>query len=365
MMDSYQILKELLQKTAPLTGNAFFDTANALLCSLLHADFSFIACLQPDSTTTVDVLAAQKDKKEIDRWSFDLEGTPCSLIYSDEADIKWAGFHVGGAVSVAQEVWQRFDATRGTSYQAFVGTPLRDVEQKMIGHLALFFEQPLTDHADRAQIVELAELFSIKVQAELNRTLAEQARTRTLEELETANLRLLNETITDHLTQLYNRRYFSQRMQEAFGRLKRNEGHYALMILDVDHFKAINDRFGHEAGDIALRHVARILGQNCRAKVELLFRIGGEEFAILSQGQQTPLSLQQFGERINAAFRASPVEGIDGLTVTVSAGGAFPESSDTTWSALFRRADAAMYKAKKSGRDCTIIAPGTAPPGQN
>jgi diguanylate cyclase (GGDEF)-like protein len=100
-----------------------------------------------------------------------------------------------------------------------------------------------------------------------------------------------------------------------------------------------------------------VLGRNCRANVELLFRIGGEEFAILSQGQQNTLSLQQFGERINHAFRRTPVEGIEDLTVTVSAGGAFPEPSDPSWAALFKRADAAMYRAKKSGRDCTIIDP--------
>jgi diguanylate cyclase (GGDEF)-like protein len=356
-IDSYQFLKTLLLNTAPLTGAAFFDTANALLCTLLKADFSFITCRRFDSPHTVDVLASHRDNQNLGRWSFELEGTPCSMIYAEETTMDWAGFHVGGAVSVARDVCRRFDSTHDTQYQAFVGTPLRDVEQNMIGHMALFFEKPLSDNVNRAQIVELAGLFAIKVQAELNRTLAEQAREQTVRELETVNLRLLNETITDHLTQLYNRRYFSQRMQEAFGRLKRNEAHYALLILDVDHFKTINDRYGHDAGDVALRHVARVLGRNCRANVELLFRIGGEEFAILSQGQQNTLSLQQFGERINHAFRRTPVEGIEDLTVTVSAGGAFPEPSDPSWAALFKRADAAMYRAKKSGRDCTIIDP--------
>lgn len=353
--DTYGILKELLRATAPLTGAAFFDAANALTCRLLEADFAFIAH-QPDAASTkIEVLASHRHDKDLGRWSFDLPGTPCSLLYGQGQPVDWADFHIGGAVSINQDVYRRFESTRNTQYQTFIGIPLRDTDQRMIGHMALFFENPVLDHAKRMQIVELAELFSIKVQAELIRTLSERMREHTLKALSEINQRLVSETTTDHLTDLHNRRYFAQRMREAFGRFRRTGVGYALVILDVDHFKLINDRFGHDAGDMALQHVARVLEANCRANIELLFRIGGEEFAILCQGELTPQSLEQFGHRLNQAFRSSPIQSVGGLSLTVSAGGAFPLREDTSWSDLLKRADAAMYVAKRSGRDRTFI----------
>jgi diguanylate cyclase (GGDEF)-like protein len=127
-------------------------------------------------------------------------------------------------------------------------------------------------------------------------------------------------------------------------------------LLDVDHFKQFNDNFGHDAGDRALRHVAEILRTNCRGDVELLFRVGGEEFAILCQGRLSSHTLHSFGERINQAFRASPPSGVAAKALTVSIGGAIPIGADETWEGLYKRADSALYAAKNKGRDRTVIA---------
>jgi len=355
-IDRYRMLKALLRETSLLTGGEFFCRATKSLSRLFDASFVFIAHLKDRAVGEMDVLGACNKSKLLERWSFRLPGTPCSLLYATNVDPEWKTSRIGGPVCVNDNVSVLFESTRGTRYQAFIGIPLHDAEQALIGHIALFFERPLAPE-EGEQLVELAELFSFKVQAELNRSFSEQQTKAALQELRLANERLVEEAITDHLTGLYNRRYFSRRMQEAFGRFKRNRGSCALLVLDVDHFKDFNDTFGHDAGDHALRHVAALLRANCRTDVELLFRIGGEEFAILCQGRLSGPTLLRYGDRINQAFRTQPPQNAGDGPLTISIGAAFPAATDTTWEDLYKRADMALYAAKSEGRDRTVIAP--------
>lgn len=354
-IDRYQLLKALLRDTSLLSGSEFFFGATQALSRLFNASFVFVAHLKDPATGEMDVLGSCRDNETLDRWSFLLPGTPCSLLYADDVDPAWKASRAGGAVRLNKDVARLFESTRSTPYEAFVGVPLRDASHALIGHMAIFFERALPPE-ESEQIVELAELFSYKVQAELNRSFSEQQAKAALLKLQRANEQLLEETVTDHLTQLYNRRYFSRRMQEAFGRFKRNRASCALLVIDVDHFKQFNDNFGHAAGDRALRHVAQVLRANCRSNVELLFRVGGEEFAVLCQGRLSSQTLQRYGDRINQAFRASPPSDGAAGALTVSIGGAVPVVEDEIWEDLYKRADSALYAAKNEGRDRTVIA---------
>jgi diguanylate cyclase (GGDEF)-like protein len=263
---------------------------------------------------------------------------------------------LGSTVAIAEDVCRRFASTQDTTYEAFIGVPLWNSDQKMIGHVALFFERGLTDGDERRFMLELVELFSYKLQAELNRMLLEQTRENILEELEKANERLALDTITDSLTQLYNRRYFNQRMQQAFARFKRSGEHYALVLLDLDYFKNLNDAHGHDVGDAVLRKVAEVFSENTRAEVEVVFRIGGEEFAILCHGPIHAEALRDLGNRINRSvrnldFTANQRE----IPITVSIGGALPKADDLSWDANYVRTDVALYTAKSEGRNRTVV----------
>lgn len=355
MLESYGILKELLRDTALLTGDPFFQAATRGCARLLEADFAFIARLRDAAQGRMEVLASCRDGEEQTHWYFDLPGTPCSVLYAAGEHADWVERKVGGGVSISEMVSRRFESIRDASFETFIGIPLHDADRQLIGHVALFFQRGLTDPARREAMVELAELFSLRVQAELVRSMLEERREAAVLELERTNRLLLAESITDHLTKLYNRRHFAQRMQEAFAQYRRNQCSYALMILDLDHFKAINDGYGHDRGDEVLRVVARALRENCRADAEPLFRIGGEEFAILCFGELGAAQLQQFGERINEVVRAVQLETAPALRLSVSVGAALPDPQDASWTALYQRADAAMYRAKQQGRDRTML----------
>jgi diguanylate cyclase (GGDEF)-like protein len=156
---------------------------------------------------------------------------------------------------------------------------------------------------------------------------------------------------TDPLTGLFNRRRFLEELGRALHRGERYGDHFALLFLDLDRFKAINDRHGHEAGDRALQAVASALTAGLRQS-DVLGRLGGEELAALlmqvDRGRATRVA-----ERLRAAIGALelPLENDAVLRLTVSGGLAlYPEHGGTP-DALLRAADAALYAAKDAGRD--------------
>ena len=158
---------------------------------------------------------------------------------------------------------------------------------------------------------------------------------------------LLELSQTDPLTALRNRRAFDERLDDAFEHSRRYERPLSLVILDVDHFKSVNDSYGHDAGDAVLRGVANIIAGGTR-QTDFAARIGGEEFAILLP--ETPLfEALQFGEKLRSSIGALPV---NGHSVTVSIGVAnVPHSRIPSKGELFRAADQALYRAKMNGRN--------------
>jgi diguanylate cyclase (GGDEF)-like protein/PAS domain S-box-containing protein len=163
-----------------------------------------------------------------------------------------------------------------------------------------------------------------------------------------AGLELL--AMTDYLTSLYNRRYFMQRGVEEVKRARRNRQPLALLMMDVDQFKKVNDTYGHEAGDMVLQQIAAALKSSLR-ETDVLGRIGGEEFAILLPNT----SLEEAGllaERVRQSIANKPFE-IPGalLAVTISIGVTVITDSILVIDDMLRKADAAMYQAKHRGRN--------------
>ena len=354
-LDPFRVLKEMLQETSALSGEPFFREAARVLSRLFDADFVFVARLKETASDEVEVLASFRDGEDRGSWSFRLPGSPCAMVYAEQKNAEWENLRTRHAVYVDDQVYRRFESTRDTRYEAFVGVPLFDPERRLTGHIALFFEKPWSSTLQRNHVVELVELFSFKVQSELNRDFSEKERQKVRQVLEATNRKLLRETLTDPLTGLHNRRHFSQCMREAFAQFRDLHRQFALLLVDIDHFKSINDTLGHDAGDIALRLVARRLQANCRSETERVFRVGGEEFAILCQGKLSSSTLQRLGDRINRAFRQPPEEPPLDRDLTVSIGGAFPLEQDTSWNATYTRADRALYQAKNDGRDRTVL----------
>jgi len=154
----------------------------------------------------------------------------------------------------------------------------------------------------------------------------------------------------DFLTGLPNRRTISATAEARIRTAQRLNFDMAVAIIDVDHFKSINDRLGHEAGDGALRHVAQVLASNART-ANMVGRIGGEEFVVLLEGSSIEQA-EVAAERLRAAVEHAPFLFNDQtITLTISVGLSAMLPSDTDFSAILRRADNAMYQAKAKGRN--------------
>lgn len=163
-------------------------------------------------------------------------------------------------------------------------------------------------------------------------------------------LRLLSET--DSLTGVFNRRYFQERLDLAIAQAGRREIGLALLMFDIDHFKQINDQFGHATGDRVLQVCCQRLGARLRHS-DLLCRLGGEEFAVLCS--QTNLAqAATLAEVLRALLAGEPIG--DAGRVTASFGVAEWRAGETA-DDLLSRADAALYTAKRAGRDRVRLAP--------
>jgi diguanylate cyclase (GGDEF)-like protein len=169
--------------------------------------------------------------------------------------------------------------------------------------------------------------------------------------------RLVRSGVTDFLTGWHNRRYFHNRLREELARAERTSKPLACLMIDIDNFKEINDRFGHLAGDEALKEVARRAEAEIRAG-DTGARFGGDEFAILLAGAETVHAIK-LAERIRHGVGATPIRVHGGahVTVTLSIGlaTARPQPRSHDYKALAERliaeADAALYRAKGAGRN--------------
>lgn len=169
--------------------------------------------------------------------------------------------------------------------------------------------------------------------------------------------RLSQLALLDELTGLANNRHFGQRLEECITSSRRSGKPLSLVLLDMDRFKAINDNFGHQVGDMALKTAARVLRSSIRAS-DVAARVGGEEFAIILPDTGTREAAKVAG-RVLDGLRESSVPLVDGTHVNLSAsiglsGGVLAEGESSF--ALFAEADKALYKAKESGRDCLVTA---------
>ena len=166
--------------------------------------------------------------------------------------------------------------------------------------------------------------------------------------------RNLEAAVTDVLTGLHNRRYMASQLQSMLARANRGGEAISVLIIDLDHFKSINDSFGHDVGDEVLREFAVRLATNVRA-VDLPCRLGGEEFVVVMPGTSLE-DAQRIAERIRRDISSEPFRALAGkapLDVTVSVGVASSVDGDTP-ETLLKRADQGVYEAKDRGRNTVV-----------
>lgn len=199
------------------------------------------------------------------------------------------------------------------------------------------------DEAERAQR-DYAETLELRVQERKA-------------ELERIRRELADISITDALTGVHNRRFFGTRLDEEIARMHQLGSSLSLMLIDIDHFKRINDSHGHIAGDECLQQVAARLKAQLKRPSDVLCRYGGEEFAVLLPDTPLPGALA-FAQALREAVAETAVPCADAtLEVSISIGLLVVEASnDCRPERLLIRADRALYQAKQDGRNCVRVA---------
>lgn len=276
--------------------------------------------------------------------------------------IPHTGQHTGW-VKVPEAMW----------IQSYVGAPII-IKNKVVGFLSLDSATPgffTEKHARRlaafsvqaAIAIENARLFG-KMQQSLNeRRKAQQSLSRAnkrletkISEIEQLQAQLREQAIRDPLTGLYNRRYLNETIQRELARAKRAALPIAILMFDIDHFKQVNDTYGHEAGDLLLKSLAGILLRESR-RSDIACRFGGEEFCVIMPGAPLPIARQRAESWRKSFSEFSLAYKHHTLRATLSIGIAIYPDHDNTGENILQIADSALYTAKQAGRNRVEIAP--------
>lgn len=196
------------------------------------------------------------------------------------------------------------------------------------------------------------DLEELRVRIQVGRRVAQlqQDLSRRIADLRRAHDRLKEMASTDALTHLYSRRWWFDMAGNEFARSRRHGNPLTVLLVDLDHFKSVNDRFGHETGDNVLKAFAELLRCECR-QTDIVGRVGGEEFA-LALPETSIAQAQTVAARLTDGCRAlSLPAGDESIHWSCSIGLTAARDDDADLDAVLRRADAALYEAKRAGRD--------------
>lgn len=259
-----------------------------------------------------------------------LIGTPIDLIICDLEMPRMDGIKLLGMIATRNEL-------RDVPVIMLTGREDRELKIRLLGQGASDY---VTKPFDAGELVA-----RVKVHLKIKSL---------QDELKRSNEMLKQLSNTDPLTRLYNRRYLMEMLEKEIMRTKRKGTHLSLIMLDIDHFKRVNDQYGHQCGDEVLTVVAGLTASDRRG-YDFTARYGGEEFVIAlpETGHADALTI---AERVRRQIEQHVFSGpISQLKVTVSLGVAtYPTDDITSIDDLFRDADRALYRAKSAGRNRVV-----------
>ncbi|MCA9495060.1 MAG: GGDEF domain-containing protein, partial [Myxococcales bacterium] len=213
---------------------------------------------------------------------------------------------------------------------------------------------PATDaERDHLSLLSALATYVVRANAELEEArFREQELADAQQRLTEQNILLRELSVVDELTGLRNRRYFDRTMSYEMDRVRRYDRTLSLVMIDVDHFKRINDTYGHDMGDCVLKAVARLLEDSVR-KSDVASRYGGEEFGLVLP-ETRAVGAYHVAERVRSSVEAAVIEGMR-ITVSVGVATASPDWTGDVMG-LVRAADQALYRAKREGRNRIVVA---------
>ena len=231
--------------------------------------------------------------------------------------------------------------------RGFAGTPLVAREADLTGTLCLMDTKPLTMDASE---LDLLEALGRDLSRDIARHGVRDPLSSSATETKPPDIDDLQRLASvDPLTGLANRRGGGEDIAAEISRARRQNTALSCVLLDIDHFKDVNDTFGHQAGDHVLREISSLLRRTVRA-YDILIRWGGEEFLVILPGVELEQA-RKLAERIRSAVEGLPLAGIGGVTVS---GGVAALGSDYSFESMFEFADRRLYSAKAGGRNTVV-----------
>lgn len=219
------------------------------------------------------------------------------------------------------------------------------------------FELTRSKRLDEVGIIHNAIISMVNRIAINSRELESKVKERT-KELQEVNEKLESLSITDPLTDIYNRRYFEKHLKSLLGLAKRKNIDISIIICDIDFFKEVNDTYGHLAGDIVLKKIASIMKNSLKRSSDFVARYGGEEFIIVlyDTNANEALELCQSIQTNIKNAKTFKYKDVKIRPITLSFGiSSIIANAENTQDSLVHSADTALYKAKENGRDCIVV----------
>jgi diguanylate cyclase (GGDEF)-like protein/PAS domain S-box-containing protein len=322
-----ETLHTLMRSMVGITGEDFFQRVARELCRWFNADGANIGELVDGNR--ILALATLIDGKPVENFQYRLKGTPCNQVLNQ------------GACLYPQGVQDLFPADEDLillNIEGYAGTPIRDMNGTIIGIVWVVSRRSLRMEPDWQDVMEI---IAARISAEIERK-------RAMQQLE-------HRASFDALTDLPNRRLLLDRLTQSQARCRRHGYKGAVLYMDLDHFKTINDSLGHSVGDILLKEVAERLSAQIRDE-DTASRLGGDEFVALfseldADPQVAAQQARQGAKKIQSALsKPYTIQGNE-LHITPSIGIVVFPMDEENADDILKYADRAMYRAKDEGRN--------------
>ena len=324
----YEALKSILEITSYHIGDEFIEHTAIEIKKLFQADLVYITkAIDFNPATKVKILYSTNDKVPN---IIDLNGIPGKFVFDNKI------------IKIKEHVKYNFLDLLEEKFESFYGIPITDGKGHCIGHIAIYSK----DIRDLPiELDDIALIYSRKIERETRRIELEKENFEIRKQLEELS-------ITDTLTNLFNRRYFGKVCSNVFEQVKRDSINATLCYIDIDNFKRINDKFGHEGGDFVLKYFADILLSKSRKGNDYIFRLGGEEFCIISINTPINYSYEHMKRIMNLTSKKFFVTKFGKITLSI--GIVEFDKKFNSYEEILNLADKRMYEAKKSGKNAIV-----------
>ncbi len=323
---SEEVFRTLTERTAAALGKNFFSTLVQYLSEILEVEHVLIT---EQVGQQLETLAYWSNGKLQPTLIYPIKGNPCDRVLAE------------GSYICTEKIAEKFPQSPLLSRlgaNAYFGLSLTNTSGQVLGHLCIATSQKLP-RPERYS--SLLHVFATRAAAELERQRLQEW--------------LKYDAMHDVLTGLPNRNMLIERIELAFKRIQRYANFkFAVLFIDLDRFKAVNDSLGHAAGNQLLRVIAERLKEITRP-LDLAARLGGDEFVLLLEEINSYQDAIQIAQRVLKAIRTPAVIEENEVAISASIGIAVGSSDYVDSSDLLRNADIAMYRAKDQGKDCYEI----------